>query len=58
MRVTTHNAGILFLRQNGMHGLCEILGISEIAKNKNVDISMFPELALLYTAFFSQTAKK
>lgn len=41
-----------------MHGLCEISEILKIFKNKNVDMSMFLELDLLYTALFSQTAKK
>lgn len=39
-------------------GLCETSEILKIFKNKNVDMSMFLELDLLYTVLFSQTAKK
>lgn len=44
--------------QNDAHRLCEILEIPEIAKNKNAEMTGFSEPVLLYTALFSQTAKK
>lgn len=40
------------------HGLCEILKAFKILKNKNVVTTGFSEPVLLYTVFFSQTAKK
>ena len=44
--------------QKSTRGLCEILKVFKILKNKNLDLTGFSESVLLYTAFFSQTAKK
>jgi hypothetical protein len=47
-----------FIAKDGTHGLCEILEILKIFKNKNAEMTGFSEPVLLYTAFISQTAKK
>ena len=44
--------------KNGKFELCEILKAFKIIKNKNAEMTGFSESVLLYTALFSQTAKK
>lgn len=45
-------------REKETRGLCEILKAFKIIKNKNADLTGFLGPILLYTALFSQTAKK